>query len=209
MKKIVEIRGAAVPLLRANIDTDQIIPSREITTVSKHGLGGGLFAGWRYLNTGAEEKIINPDFILNQPAFSKVRVLLAGDNFGCGSSREHAVWALADYGIKAVVAPSFGSIFYNNCIRNGLLPVRLSENILQALSEQIGEDSETNELCINLRDCSLTAANGDRYIFEIEPLNREMLMGGLDIIDMTLSYEDKIISYEIKDRETRPWVYLS
>ena len=134
MKPFVTHEGLAAPIMRVNIDTDTIIPSREMRHVSKRGLGAGLFAGWRYLNGDRKKREINPEFILNRPGYANASILLVGSNFGCGSSREHAVWALLEYGFRAVVAPSFGSIFYHNAMRNGLLPVRLPESSINALA---------------------------------------------------------------------------
>jgi 3-isopropylmalate/(R)-2-methylmalate dehydratase small subunit len=141
-------RGIAAPLMRINVDTDAIIPSREMKRVSKTGLAEGLFANWRYLDPGAREP--NPDFILNQAPFDRASILLAGSNFGCGSSREHAVWALGEWGIRAVIAPSFGSIFAANCLNNGLLPVRLDEQAVGAIAAEVMEDPLANQVTVVL-----------------------------------------------------------
>ncbi len=196
-------RGVAAPLLRINVDTDAIIPSREMKRVSKTGLGEGLFAGWRYLEPGGREP--NPDFVLNQPAYAGASILLAGVNFGCGSSREHAVWALKEYGIRAIVAPSFGAIFYNNCIRNGLLPVELPEHAVQALADA---SSGGATLRVDLQACEVQAPTGEVYRFTIQPALREMLLEGLDPVALTLKLLPQIEAFQAADRQERPWVWL-
>ncbi len=148
MRKFDVLTGVAAPLLRANVDTDAIIPSREMKSVSKHGLADGLFAGWRYLAIGGREP--DPGFVLNQPAYAGTSILLAGENFGCGSSREHAVWALDEYGIRAVIAPSFAPIFQGNCVRNGLLPVRLDAGAVARLAEAVAPDPQHRPVTVDL-----------------------------------------------------------
>src|SRR5690349_19777158 len=140
MEPLVTLTAVAAPLLRANVDTDAIIPSREMRTVSKSGLADGLFAGWRYTAVGGRDP--NPDFPLNQPVYAGARILLGGENFGCGSSREHAVWALHEYGFRAVIAPSFSPIFQNNCVRNGVAPVELPAASIEAIADYVGEDPQ-------------------------------------------------------------------
>lgn len=188
--------------MRANIDTDAIIPSREMKRVSKSGLADGLFAGWRYLNEG--ERVPDPAFVLNQPAYADASILLAGPNFGCGSSREHAVWALREFGIRAIIAPNFGAIFRNNCIRNGLLPVELDENAVQELAR----NTLHGPLTVDLVRCVVRAANEIRYDFRIDDLSREMLLEGLDPVALTLRLDDSIREFQARDREERPWIYL-
>lgn len=202
MEKFEVHRGVAAPLMRANIDTDAIIPSREMKRVSKSGLADGLFAGWRYLNEG--ERVPDPAFALNQPAYAGASILLAGPNFGCGSSREHAVWALREFGIRAVIAPSFGAIFQNNCIRNGLLPVELGEDALQELARH----TLHGPLTVDLVRCVVRAANGARYDFRIGDLPRQMLLEGLDPVALTLRLGDSIRAFQARDRNERPWIYL-
>lgn len=193
MKPFTSIRSIAAPLIINNIDTDTIIPSREMKSTGKSGLADGLFAPWRYSH--ADSRTPDPQFILNQPAFTKARILLAGANFGCGSSREHAVWALKEWGIDCVIAESFAPIFYNNCIRNGLLPVGLEKAAIEAMSRQvITVDLETQ------------SANG--YNFEIGSEAKMMLLEGLDAIDLTLKHRDAIASWFADDLGARPWVYL-
>ena len=157
--------GVAAPILRGNVDTDAIIPSREMKKVSKLGLGEGLFAGWRYREVGGRE--INPDFVLNQAQYAGASVLLSGPNFGCGSSREHAVWALKEHGIRALVAPSFGAIFANNCIRNGLLPLVLEETPIAHIAEWVAEDPQAHTVIVDLPEQILYAGEGG-YAFEID-----------------------------------------
>lgn len=202
MDKFTVHSGVAAPLLRINIDTDAIIPSREMKRVSKTGLCDGLFAGWRYTAVGGREP--RPDFVLNQPAYAQATILLAGVNFGCGSSREHAVWALKEYGFRAVVAPSFGAIFYNNCVRNGLLPVELPEDVVQALAEATRGGAA---LRIDLERSEVVALGGAAYAFQIQPALREMLLEGLDPVALTLKLQDRIDAFQAQDRSARPWIY--
>jgi 3-isopropylmalate/(R)-2-methylmalate dehydratase small subunit len=196
-------RGVAAPLLRINVDTDAIIPSREMKRVSKTGLGEGLFAGWRYTEVGGREP--DPAFVLNQPEYAGASILLAGVNFGCGSSREHAVWALKEFGIRAVVAPSFGAIFYNNCVRNGLLPVELPEHAVQALADVSRGGAQ---LLVDLQRCRVESPTGEAYPFTIQPALREMLLEGLDPVALTLKLLPRIEAFQAADRVQRPWVYL-
>ncbi|WP_317928524.1 3-isopropylmalate dehydratase small subunit [Halioxenophilus sp. WMMB6] len=199
--------GVAAPMLRINIDTDAIIPSREMKGVSKKGLGDGLFAVWRYTNP--DERTINPDFVLNRPAYRNTTILLGGDNFGCGSSREHAVWALAEYGIRAVIAPGFGSIFYQNCIRNGILPVVLSDAAIAVLANSLEQDPQGTPLTIDLNQQLVIDGGGQRYPFEIAPGHREMLLKGLDAIGLTLQLDEQIGAFENRYRQQFPWLYES
>lgn len=181
--------GIAAPFLFDNVDTDQIIPSREMKSVSKTGLAGGLFAGQRYISG----RIENPDFILNQPEYRDATILVSGKNFGCGSSREHAVWALKEYGFRVVIAESFGEIFYNNCVRNGILPIQLSKDVIAGLKRGVRID--------------LTAQTVDAKKFEIAEGDKAMLVGGLDPIAMTLEDEDVISAHFARDARARPWLY--
>jgi len=197
MKPFTQHSGVAAPILRVNVDTDAIIPSREMKTVSKAGLADGLFAGWRYLTQGKRD--INPDFVLNQDSYKGATILLSGENFGCGSSREHAVWALAEYGIRAVIAPTFGAIFYNNCIKNGLLPIELPDDTVRALAAQVERDPQAQQLAIDLEACTVTAQDGTQHSFSIAPTHQEMLLEGLDSIDMTLKMLPAIEAFEAED----------
>lgn len=193
MKPFTSFRSIAAPLIIDNIDTDTIIPSREMKSTGKSGLADGLFAPWRYSH--ADSRTPDAEFILNQPEFVETRILLAGANFGCGSSREHAVWALKEWGIDCVIAESFAPIFYNNCIRNGLLPVGLEKAAIEAMSRQV----------ITV-DLEAQSANG--YHFEIGSEAKMMLLEGLDAIDLTLKHRDSIATWLADDRVARPWVYL-
>lgn len=206
MRKFIELTAIAAPLLRINVDTDAIIPSREIKGVSKQGLGEGLFAGWRYTKPGGREE--NPDFVLNQEPYRNAEILLSGTNFGCGSSREHAVWALSEWGIRCVVAPSFGAIFYGNCVRNGVLPIVLPEAAVTALAKAIEPSPSENRITASLTECTVTGPEGDTHQFKISSGDREMLLEGLDAIAATMRRDDEILSFRARDRLRRPWVYL-
>ena len=200
------LTAVAAPLIRANVDTDAIIPSREMKSVSKQGLADGLFAGWRYTAIGGREP--DPAFVLNQPAYARTQILLSGENFGCGSSREHAVWALLEYGIRAVIAPSFAPIFHGNCVRNGILPVRLDAASIARLAEAVAPDPQQRRLTVDLVRQRITGPDGQEFGFEIEPEEREMLLEGLDAIDLTLKHRDAIEDFLTRDRAQRPWIYL-
>jgi 3-isopropylmalate/(R)-2-methylmalate dehydratase small subunit len=206
MERFGTLTAVAAPLIRANIDTDAIIPSREMKAVSKTGLADGLFAGWRYTEIGGREP--NPDFVLNRPGYAGTRILLGGENFGCGSSREHAVWALVEYGIRAVIAPTFSPIFYNNCIRNGIVPVRLAAATIALLASQVEADPARNRLTVDLPAQLVRAPDGGEHRFEIEAEAKEMLLEGLDAIDLTLKHREAIDSFLARDRAARPWIYL-
>ncbi|MCB1729648.1 MAG: 3-isopropylmalate dehydratase small subunit [Halieaceae bacterium] len=204
MDEFVRHEGIAAPLLRANIDTDAIIPSREMKRVSKHGLGEGLFAGWRYLSQERREP--NPDFVLNQPGYRGASILLGGANFGCGSSREHAVWALREYGIRAIVAPGFGTIFAGNCVRNGLLPLVLPGEVIAAIAAWVSAAPGQNRVLIDLQAQQLEAA-GQTYCFEIDAGDRRMLLQGLDAIALTQTRGEVIEQFHRRRQELRPWLY--
>ena len=204
MDEFVRHEGIAAPLLRANIDTDAIIPSREMKRVSKHGLGEGLFAGWRYLSQERREP--NPDFVLNQPGYRGASILLGGANFGCGSSREHAVWALREYGIRAIVAPGFGTIFAGNCVRNGLLPLVLPAEVIAAIAAWVSTAPGQNRVLIDLQAQQLEAA-GQTYCFEIDAGDRRMLLQGLDAIALTQTRGEVIEQFHRRRQELRPWLY--
>ena len=200
--------GVCVPILLDNVDTDQIIPSREMKRVSKEGLGDGLFAGWRYEYDGSERSGINVDFVLNQPAFANASVLLSGKNFGCGSSREHAVWALKDFGIRVIIAESFGRIFRNNCARNQLLAIRLPGSEIRAIKAATADDPQALRLTVDLERSVIVLPHGREIEFSIDEFDRGMLLKGLDYIDFTLRYEGDIERYRQRDRVSRPWAYL-
>jgi 3-isopropylmalate/(R)-2-methylmalate dehydratase small subunit len=205
MEKFTTLTAVAAPLLRINVDTDAIIPSREMKKVSKVGLKDGLFAGWRYRDPVARTE--DPDFVLNRTPYRDARILLTGLNFGCGSSREHAVWALHEWGIRCIVAPSFGAIFYGNCVRNGILPVVLDAARIEALAAQAGADP-SRPVTVDLVTCTLTAPDGSTVSFEVPPADREMLLEGLDPIGVTLKRAADIDAFQAADRDRRPWIYL-
>ncbi len=206
MQRFERLTAVAAPLIRANVDTDAIIPSREMRSVAKSGLADGLFAGWRYRQVGGRDP--NPEFVLNQPAYTGAQILLSGENFGCGSSREHAAWALLEYGIRAVLAPSFSPIFYSNCVRNGILPVRLSATIVAEVAAAVAPDPPNRRVTVDLATQRVIAPDGRVHEFEIEPEAREMLLEGLDAIDLTLKSREDIAAFETRDRNLRPWIYL-
>lgn len=197
MKPVTTITSPGVPLLRDNIDTDTIIPSREMKTTGRTGLADGLFAPWRY--TDADARLGDPGFVLNQRDAIGTLLLLAGANFGCGSSREHAVWALAEFGIEAIIAASFAPIFKSNCIRNGLLPVELPQAVVRGLAWQM--------VRIDLPSQTVSAG-GESWHFNIDPEAKAMLLEGLDAIDLTLKMKSAIARWLGADRRQRPWVYL-
>jgi 3-isopropylmalate/(R)-2-methylmalate dehydratase small subunit len=206
MRKFEVITAVAAPLLRANVDTDAIIPSREMKSVSKTGLADGLFAGWRYTTIGGREP--NPHFVLNQPAYRPAQILMAGENFGCGSSREHAVWALYEYGIRAVIAPSFAPIFYGNCVGNGIVPARLAEAAIARLAAAVAQDPSSNRLTVDLHARTVSLPGLGSFAFEIDAQSRQLLLQGLDPIDLTLSKRTLIEAFVSRDRIARPWIYV-
>ena len=206
MEKFITLDAIAAPLMRMNIDTDVIIPSREMKRVSKDGLSDGMFANWRYTEPGGREE--NPEFILNQQPYRDAKILLAGDNFGCGSSREHAVWALAEWGIRAIITPGFGNIFYGNCVRNGILPVVLESDAVESLARQVEADPVQNTIHVDLSKRIVTAPDGTTNAFDIAPADQEMLLEGLDAIAVTQRRDDEILAFQGRDRLQRPWIYL-
>ena len=206
MQKFTTLTSVAAPLMRVNIDTDAIIPSREMKGVTKEGLSVGMFANWRYSDVDAREE--NPEFVLNRAPFRDAEILLFGENFRCGSSREHAVWALKEWGIRCVIAPSFGTIFYGNCVRNGVLPVMLPEIVVKAFADIAERGEIDDQLTINLPEQKVIGFDGDAHPFEIAPADKEMLVEGLDPIGLTLKRDDEILAFQKQDQTERPWVYL-
>lgn len=197
------LNGTTAFLLRDNIDTDQIIPSREMKSVSREGLADGLFAGWRY--KAGTDREADPDFVLNKPEQANTTILVAGENFGCGSSREHAVWALKEFGIRAIVAKSFGEIFHGNCIRNGILPITLPDAEIEILAA-IPSPAQI-EIDLAAQQMTAPALDGWQYEFEIGGFEKRLLMEGLDPIALTLKSQDQIDAFFEQDRTERPWVY--
>jgi 3-isopropylmalate/(R)-2-methylmalate dehydratase small subunit len=206
MTPLTRLTAVVAPLLRDNIDTDAIIPSREMKSTGKTGLADGLFAGWRYRSAGARDP--DPDFVLNQPRYSGARILLGGANFGCGSSREHAVWALAEFGIRAVVAPSFAPIFAGNCIRNGLLPAVIPHDAVNEIAAAVISDPQVNQLTVDVAEQRLALPDGRSWSFPLDDEAKAMLLEGIDVIDLTLKLQPVIADFQARDRRARPWIYL-
>jgi len=210
MQKFTLLNGLVAPLDRANVDTDAIIPKQFLKSIKRSGFGPNLFDEWRYLDHGEpggdnSKRPLNPDFVLNQPRYQGAQILLARENFGCGSSREHAPWALEDFGFRAIIAPSFADIFFNNCFKNGLLPIRLAAEQVDALFKAV-EAVPGYRLKIDLEQQSITAPEGAVYKFEVEPFRRHCLLNGLDDIGMTLQHVAEIRAYETKHRTEQPWL---
>ena len=193
MQPFTTLTGIAAPLPRANVDTDQIIPARFLKTIARTGLGQHLFAALRYDDAGAER----PDFILNQAPYRHAEILIAHENFGCGSSREHAPWALLDFGIRCVIAPDFADIFYNNCFKNGILPIRLPRPVCDQLIADAGLSANAR-LTIDLEKQIVVRPNGEEIAFAVEPLRRHCLLNGLDDIGQTLAHEAAITAHEAR-----------
>jgi 3-isopropylmalate/(R)-2-methylmalate dehydratase small subunit len=206
MNPVKIISGVAAPLLRINVDTDAIIPSREIKAVSKKGLSEGLFSEWRY--TSMTDRTPNDKFVLNQEPYNRSTILLTGDNFGCGSSREHAVWALQEWGIKALIGTTFGSIFFENCIRNGLLPIELSSNDMQKLIHYVETNPASNQIMIDLEKLSINFGSSV-IVFDFDKKYQTLLLEGLDEIQQTLKLDSEISSFEEKHFERNPWLKLA
>ena len=207
MNKFKTFKSIAIPLIRNNIDTDAIIPKQYLKAVSRQGFGNFLFDDWRYKDPGDLDVEIskrkkNDDFILNKKDFEKAQIIISGENFGCGSSREHAVWALSDFGIKSVIAISFADIFYNNCFKNGLLPVILKKDEIEEIKTYVGSLSLIE---INLENQLVNCADKS-YEFEIDPSRKFNLINGIDDISKTLEYQNDIISYENKRKKNKPWL---
>ncbi len=205
LRPFIHHQGVAAPLLRTNIDTDAIIPSREMRLVSKKGLATGLFANWRYLNLAKRQP--DPNFVLNQADYAGASILLGGANFGCGSSREHAVWALKEFGVRAIVAPSFGAIFLKNCIANGLLPAATPEPEVRALADWVKQNPQEHRLLLDLEAITIGSALGQTP-FVIREASRIRLIQGLDPIDYTLTKADLIDDFERRRFEVHPWAAM-
>ena len=204
------ISGVVAKIDRDNIDTDQIIPTEYLKSIKKFGFEDYLFDGWRYLDEGKlgiskNDREQNPDFILNQAPYDKATILLTRDNFGCGSSREHAVWALRDFGIKIVIASSFGDIFYNNCFKNGVLPIKLDKNKIEDLFQKMSDSSA--ELSVSLDSKKIFQNENELYSFDVEDNLLERIIYGLDDVDMTLKHKDKIQAFEQTRMKNTPWIF--
>jgi 3-isopropylmalate/(R)-2-methylmalate dehydratase small subunit len=200
MDKFTALTGIAAPLPMINVDTDKIIPKQYLKTIARSGLGKALFDEMRYRQDGSE----NPDFVLNKPAYRSAKILVAGENFGCGSSREHAPWALLDFGIRCVIAPSFADIFFNNCFQNGVLPIKLPAETVALLMDDAQKGANAR-LTIDLATQTITRPDGSTVSFDIDPFRKECLLNGLDDIGLTLQKETAIAAYEAKQRTTAPW----
>ena len=200
MQKFDKLTGVAAPMAIVNIDTDMIIPKDYLKTIARTGLGKGLFADIRYNRDGSEV----PDFVLNKPAYRNAEILVAGDNFGCGSSREHAPWALLDFGIRCVISTSFGDIFYNNCFKNGVLPIRVTPEQLELLLDD-AERGANARISIDLEAQEIRGPDGGMIHFDIDPFRKHCLINGLDDIGLTMEKETSIVGFEAKNAAERPW----
>ena len=203
MESLRQVSGIAAPMLRINIDTDQIIPALFLGGTDAKGYGANLFHGWRFLPDGEP----NPDFILNQAPYDCAQILLADRNFGCGSSRERAPKALREFGFRAILAPSFGGIFFNNCYRNGIIPVELPIEQVRAIADEVAASQGLGQVTVDVEEKVITSPSGARYVFEAPETLRQMLMQGLDEIALTLSRQDAIDRFRAGDRARRPWAY--
>jgi 3-isopropylmalate/(R)-2-methylmalate dehydratase small subunit len=211
MEKFETFTGVTLPLDRSNVDTDAIIPKQFLKSIERTGFGPYLFDEWRYLDQGepgmdCSGRPLNQDFVLNDPRYRGARVLLARENFGCGSSREHAPWALADYGFKVILAPSFADIFFNNCFKNGILPIVLKDKIVEKLfAAATGE--QALELTVDLQAQTLALPEGESIPFEVDPFRKYCLIEGLDDIGLTLRHAEEIEAFEARRRERAPWLF--
>jgi 3-isopropylmalate/(R)-2-methylmalate dehydratase small subunit len=203
MDKFTVLKGLAAPLDRVNVDTDQIIPKQYLKTIKRTGLREGLFSDWRYTSSGETDT----SFFMNQLRYQNAAILVAGDNFGCGSSREHAPWALLDYGLRCVIAPSFADIFFNNCFKNGMLPAVLKADEVAQLVKEI-EATPGYELSVDLATQTVTTPSGTSFQFEVDPFRKNCLLNGLDEIGLTLQNEAEITAYEQRRRQEAPWLFL-
>jgi 3-isopropylmalate/(R)-2-methylmalate dehydratase small subunit len=201
MEKFTQLTGVAAPLPMINVDTDKIIPKQYLKTIGRKGLGKGLFDEMRYRGDGSE----NPDFVLNKPAWRQAKIIVAGENFGCGSSREHAPWALQDFGVRCVIASSFADIFYNNCFKNGLLPLKLPQADVDRLMDDARKGSNA-VLTVDLEKQEITRPDGDKIRFEIDPFRKHCLVNGLDDIGLTMQKSAAIDGYEAKAKAAQPWL---
>jgi 3-isopropylmalate/(R)-2-methylmalate dehydratase small subunit len=211
MEKFVRREGLVAPMDRANVDTDAVIPKQYLKSIKRTGYGPNLFDEWRYLDHGEpgmdhSKRPLNPDFVLNQPRYRGATVLLVRENFGCGSSREHAPWALLQYGFQAVIAPSFADIFYNNSLKNGLLLIKLDGKIVDRLIKE-AQGAEGFRLAVDLEAQTVTAPGGESFKFDIDPFAKHCLLNGLDEIALSLEHAGKIKAFETQHRERQPWLF--
>ncbi|MEM7506685.1 MAG: 3-isopropylmalate dehydratase small subunit [Pseudomonadota bacterium] len=201
MEKFTKLTGVAAPMPLINIDTDMIIPKRFLKTIQRSGLGVSLFDEQRYLDDGSE----NPDFVLNKPAYRDAKILVAGDNFGCGSSREHAPWAIADFGIRCIVSTSFADIFYNNCFKNGILPIVLPQEDVDKLMAD-AERGANAVVSVDLENQTIQGPDGGEISFEVDPFRKHCLLNGLDDIGLTMEKEGDISAFEARHQASQPWL---
>jgi len=205
MEAFTVLKGVAAPLLRANINTDVIIRIERLRDIEKGDLGRYAFESWRYRRDGSED----PAFVLNKAPYREARMMIAGDNFACGSSREAAVWALQSFGIRCVIAPSFGPIFYNNCFQNGVLPVVVPAKVVEDLAREVEATQGEGKVIVDLTRCVVVAPGGKETAFRVDELLREGMLRGLDQIELTRAREPQIQAFQDRDRERRPWLYPS
>jgi len=211
MQAFTQLNGLVAPLDRANVDTDAIIPKQFLKSIKRSGFGPNAFDEWRYLDQGEpgmdnSKRLINPDFVLNQSRYQGASVLLTRENFGCGSSREHAPWALEDYGFKVIIAPSFADIFFNNCFKNGMLPIVLKADVVDGLFNQVSV-TEGYKLNIDLSAQTITTPAGEVHPFEVDAFRKHCLLNGLDDIGLTMQQQDKIKAFELKHQQAQPWLF--
>ncbi len=211
MEKFIRKEGLLVPLDRANVDTDAISPKQFLKSIYRTGYGPNLFDEWRYKDRGepgqdSSKRPVNPDFVLNKKRFEGATVLLARENFGCGSSREHAPWALQQFGFQTVIAPSFADIFYNNSLKNGLLLIKFDTKIVDQLFKE-AESKEGYRLAVDLDTQTVTTPGGDSFKFDLDPFRKHCIMNGLDDIGLTLEHADKIRAFEVKHKSAQPWLF--
>ena len=201
MQPFTTLTSTPAPLKVINVDTDMIIPKQYLKTIKRTGLGTALFSEMRYKDDGSE----NPDFVLNQPAYRKAEILVAGDNFGCGSSREHAPWALLDFGIRCVISTSFADIFFNNCFKNGILPIVMPQEVVDVLMEDARKGANAR-MTVDLENLTVTTSDGQSFAFELDPFRRHCLLNGLDDIGLTMEKSAAIDTFETQMAQSRPWV---
>ncbi|VAW81022.1 3-isopropylmalate dehydratase small subunit [hydrothermal vent metagenome] len=211
MQKFTKVTGVVAPVDRPNVDTDAIIPKQYLKSIMRTGFGPNAFDDWRYLDPGAPDidnttRRINPDFILNQSPYDKACILIARENFGCGSSREHAVWALEDFGFRAVIAPSFADIFFNNSFKNGMLPIVLDAEIVNDIFNKL-DSKKGFEVTIDLHNQKVITEEGEEYSFEVDAFRKHCLLNGLDDISLTLQHAEEIGVYEAQCKKTAPWLF--
>ena len=211
MQPFTKLEGLVAPLDRANVDTDAIIPKQFLKSIKRSGFGPNAFDEWRYLDHGEpgmdnSKRPLNPDFVLNQARFQGASILLARENFGCGSSREHAPWALEDFGFKVVIASSFADIFFNNCFKNGMLPIVLSAQDVDSLFNEV-EAIKGYKLNVDLAAQTVTTPSGKAYSFEVDEVRKHNLLNGLDDIGLTMQQQDKIKAFEAKHKQIQPWLF--